>query len=813
MSVKIISGSEWLPLQIQEGKAEIDRKNAFQKKIEKYGNFIYFGSGIKESEYHIITFCKWFIHVHNSVWEEFQEEFKYCLNNEVLSYDNLINLLIMVKNAGNSFKDILEANLPYIDYWTILDTGSTDKTIDIIKEVLKDKPGKLFQEPFINFRDSRNRLLDLAEENCVFNVMLDDTYVLKGNIREFLTYARADDVVDSYSLVIEDLDTMYTSNRITKSSRKLRYINIIHEIIQTENNLNVSVPYNYGYINDIQSSYMKERTRTRKLDDIKLLEEMYKNDPNDPRALYYLGDSYIGLQEWDEALKYFEKRVQQGGGNKDEIQDSLYYIATISHFYNKNNLTWEQCYKKYIDCYNYNTERTDSLYFIGKYYLDNGNIDLGRMYLKQAFNTGIPQITMSVRKNIYQYYIPNALLTHCYIKNDFLLGEQCCERILKYKKDDIISSKWLNIFKLINNTKSLLNKIINKLKVICFVSPGGWTEWDGETLKIKGLGGSETFSIRYAETLVKNYGYKVIIFCNCEYMKEYNEVLYIPLVEYLNYLGTHKIDICIINRYTEYVPVTLINNVEKVYLVLHDIETENNIIPHHQNLTILCISEWHKKQFLSIFPSFKEKTDVVSYGIERTLYLTTNNKKEKYNFIYSSFPNRGLLPLLQMFPNIVKKYPTAHLNIFCDMKNEWLLQYHKEVVDKIEVLIQEQKQHVTNHGWVNGEILREYWKKAHVWFYPCTFEETCCLTAYEAAASKTLVITNNLAALEESVADRGVIITGNPLETEWQISALNNLFNVLDNYKESYYIDKNYDWVKNKSYMFVVDNFVKKYIE
>ena len=70
---------------------------------------------------------------------------------------------MIVKNAGDSFENILNQNLNIIDRWTILDTGSTDNTIDIIKKVLVGKKkGELFEEPFINFRDSRNRCLDLA---------------------------------------------------------------------------------------------------------------------------------------------------------------------------------------------------------------------------------------------------------------------------------------------------------------------------------------------------------------------------------------------------------------------------------------------------------------------------------------------------------------------------------------------------------------------------------------------------------------------------------------------------------------------------
>ena len=124
----------------------------------------------------------------NDLHNVFTQEFCYFIKQEyIFDYNNLINLCIMVKNAGPQFEQMLLKNLPIIDRWTILDTGSTDDTVEIINRVLVGKKyGYLYQEPFINFRDSRNRLLDLAGTSCKYNIMLDDTYVVKNNLRDFL---------------------------------------------------------------------------------------------------------------------------------------------------------------------------------------------------------------------------------------------------------------------------------------------------------------------------------------------------------------------------------------------------------------------------------------------------------------------------------------------------------------------------------------------------------------------------------------------------------------------------------------------------
>ena len=223
-------------------------------------------------------------------------------------YNNLINLCIMVKNAGPQFEQMLLKNLPIIDRWTILDTGSTDDTIEIINRVLVGKKnGTLYQEPFINFRDSRNRLLDLAGTSCKYNIMLDDTYVVEGDLRQFLTEIRGDQYANSFTLYIHSDDTKYGSNRITISTYGLRYIHKIHEVITDKDNINVVIPENKVWIEDRRFDYMEKRTMERKQLDLKLLYEEVEENPQDPRAYYYLAQTYNMLGDYENAYKYFLK--------------------------------------------------------------------------------------------------------------------------------------------------------------------------------------------------------------------------------------------------------------------------------------------------------------------------------------------------------------------------------------------------------------------------------------------------------------------------------------------------------------------------
>jgi hypothetical protein len=81
--------------------------------------------------------------------------------------------------------------------------------------------------------------------------------------------------------------------------------------------------------------------------------------------------------------------------------------------------------------------------------------------------------------------------------------------------------------------------------------------------------------------------------------------------------------------------------------------------------------------------------------------------------------------------------------------------------------------------------------------------ETFCLTALEAALTKTLVITNNLAALQNTVGHRGVIIKGEPMDSEWQETALSKIKKYLDpenKLVKNELIERNYEWASKLSW-------------
>ena len=731
--------------------------------------------------------------------------------NGVFTYDNLIHLVIMVKNAGPGFEQVLRNNLHVIDRWTVLDTGSTDGTQDIVRKVLGGvKKGALYEEPFINFRESRNRSLELAGTRCKFALILDDTYWVRGPLRSFLNLVRGDQFATSFSGMIESGDSEYYSNRVIKTEAGLRYMYTIHEVIQDEGNTNVVIPKDQGVLVDECSDYMEGRTRGRKTRDIELLEGMLKEDPDNPRHLYYLAQTYKCLEDWERTAEYFEKRIAfPVQGFLQEKVDACFELARLYNFTLKK--PWPVCKALYEKSFDLEPSRPDPLYFIGIHYQMEGDMATAFRYFKQAIAIGYPVHTQySLKPTLYYHFLPKFLVPLCFQFEDFALGEAAAKLFLENNKPTEDS------YELIGNWRAIFQHLLkaegelaaakgagvaaakspgdHSKPLLVFLADGGFSPWTGRDILSKGVGGSETYIIEMARHIQAAGRWRVAVICNCQQPDTFEGVEYVPLEQCYSYLARNEVGACVVSRFSEYVPACIrLPSVAAVYMVLHDLGPSGNVIPMHEKLRgVFCLTEWHKGYFLERFPQLADRTHAFGYGINREVFDRLRSSpqpptKVPRRFIYSSFPNRGLLQLLQMWRRIQARYADATLHVYADLNNEWVNRVAPDTIAAVRAelaALWREGAAVKLHGWVSKEALARAWLEADVWLYPCTFQETYCLTAMEAAASRTLAVTNDLAALRNTVGQRGMMVPGDAAEAAWQQRCLDTLFRVLERPEE-----------------------------
>ena len=110
-----------------------------------------------------------------------------------------LGLSQIVKNESKVITRMLDSIADIADYITIVETGSTDDTINIIKNWAKEHniPCDVYERPFDNFANSRNYAMKMAKPKTDYSFWLDADEILHVDKTKF-----DKDKLDPYMILI-----------------------------------------------------------------------------------------------------------------------------------------------------------------------------------------------------------------------------------------------------------------------------------------------------------------------------------------------------------------------------------------------------------------------------------------------------------------------------------------------------------------------------------------------------------------------------------------------------------------------------------
>ena len=203
----------------------------------QYGNECYCEDNHYIAKYNISNYCNIkCIGNSNEICGGINSNSIYKINfpiaNNIISQ---ISLVMIVKNEAHTLPNTLLSLRGIIKNYYILDTGSTDGTQLLIKKIFPDIDGIIFQEPFIDYGTSRNRILELATaNNANYCLMLsaDETVYDAHNLITFTN--EHNDLLgvseEAYAIVM-DMGWKFDSTRLMKTKYNWRYIGKVHEYL------------------------------------------------------------------------------------------------------------------------------------------------------------------------------------------------------------------------------------------------------------------------------------------------------------------------------------------------------------------------------------------------------------------------------------------------------------------------------------------------------------------------------------------------------------------------------------------------------
>ncbi len=253
-----------------------------------------------------------------------------------------LSLNMIMKNESAVLLRLLQSVLPIIDYYVILDTGSTDGSIKIIKDFF-DKHG-IQGEIYVNtecveiidgkscfiYDKARNEALKLLVGKADYGFWIDcDEELILSQDFDIASFKDKLSKYDLGSIVVNNT-TQYSRRCLFKVSKPFYWIGKVHEVLVCHeaithcdlDGLSVTVHAD-------ETSHSAEKYKQHAL----ILQKQVDETRN-PRDIFYLANSYKDSGDWRKAIEYYRKRVDNTGGFYEERYYSQFMLGVLTWKHN-----------------------------------------------------------------------------------------------------------------------------------------------------------------------------------------------------------------------------------------------------------------------------------------------------------------------------------------------------------------------------------------------------------------------------------------------------------------------------------------------
>ncbi len=318
-----------------------------------------------------------------------------------------ICLNMIVKNEAHCIASCLQSVKPFIDYYVISDTGSTDNTKNVIKQVLTDIPGEIKDHNWVDFSINRNLALADARNKSDYILFIDaDDQLVYNSLDVFNNITSP-----AHQIVFHQNDLRYSRICLISNNIAAQYKGMVHEYLEIDNDILAPILkntyINFGYNNQF---YNKDKYIKYNL----LLQQELKQDPNNKRAIFYLALSYRDLENIKFAAALFVKRAHMGGW-RSEVYCSILETAKIfEKLYPENP---QHIIKTYTQAYNCIPERAEALAYLATYCRKINRYDLAYYYASKGVKLQKPISDLFMEASCYDWIIKDELATAAFYLN------------------------------------------------------------------------------------------------------------------------------------------------------------------------------------------------------------------------------------------------------------------------------------------------------------------------------------------------------------------------------------------------------------
>ena len=723
-----------------------------------------------------------------------------CLNMIVKDESHIIKKTLI--NLCDKFK---------FDYWVISDTGSSDNTIEIIENFFKEKniPGKIHHDQWVNFAHNRNLALDYAFKKTNLLLIFDADDEVVGT--PIIYYSPE---IHGYKMTFKSGSIQYQRTCLINNKKLWRYKSVLHEYIYClDTNQQIGlVSGDYWLVSG--RSGARSQDPNKYLKDALMLETAYNDEKKINGELigrysFYCANSYKDANNILKSIEWYKINLKEekSGWMQEKYVSCLELYKQLSKINQQ-----DEGFAYLIESYKYDKERVECIYELIKHYCCKEINEIAMAFFSLVnleININVSD-KLFIDENISKFYLPYYMIivadrlknrqigiamykkiflsksnvfAEWFLNNLFINFQFFIDHIPENEKENISilandyikflfnNGVQLNKFDVLKKYSNLIlidyifpeitqdtrQKCINS-KNILFYTGFSSEPWNYSFSINNALGGSEKAVAYLTKYFPKDYN---IYISGGVKSEKIDNITYVPLNELRNLVNKEFFNIVIISRYVSFYEMFPEIKFFQSYIWAHDISllpygssltSEEIVLKHNEKINgCICLTEFHKNEFINKYPILKEKINLINNGIICENFNITKDKI-KNKFIYSSCVERGLEIIVRLWPELIEKIPDATLviatyNTFPKENNQSEIKLFEEI---------NKYPSISFLGKLNTSELYKKMAEAEFWLYPCTFPETSCITALEMLMSGVIPVYYPFAALPYTINGNGV---------------------------------------------------------
>lgn len=304
-------------------------------------------------------------------------------------------LNMIVRNENERILRALDSVRNYVSSICILDTGSSDGTVDTISAWSSDRniPALIAHGAFVNFEQARNDALTAAQSWCERDRHADYLLLMDADMELRVTDQRAFDSLtgEAYEMLQVAGGTSYTNIRLLRVGSPARYRGVTHEYLDVPAAGLVHGADFYDHADGANRPDKFER-------DVRLLKTYLEEHPDDARSWFYLANSYRDAGMHAEAIRAYRRRVALGGWD-EEVWNAQVHIAGCCKAQGREDEFVTEALKAFA----LRPTRAEPLHDLAKHFREKGDNATAMLFAERGLKMERPDDRLFVADWVYNW--------------------------------------------------------------------------------------------------------------------------------------------------------------------------------------------------------------------------------------------------------------------------------------------------------------------------------------------------------------------------------------------------------------------------